>query len=577
MGIRATLLGMHYAALGTDYDGTLAHDGIVDEATIAALEKLRAAQRRLILVTGRELEDLQRVMPRLDLFDRVVAENGALLYRPDTREERTLADPPPPRFVARLREAGVQPLSAGRVIVATWEPNETTVLESIHALGLELQIIFNKGAVMVLPAGIHKGTGLAAALGDLELSAIDCAGVGDAENDNAFLSVCGLSVAVANALPALKESAAIVTEGARGAGVAELIERLLKDDPTDLEPRAARQRVPLAGPADGGEPLFLTPRRDTLLLAGASGGGKSTLALGLLERLGEAGFQYCVIDPEGDYESSLPALALGTPETSPEIHQAMEVLRRPGQSAVINLLALPLADRPRFFAALLPELLVLRARTSRPHFILVDEAHHMLASDLDPVCALLSADLTGFMFITVHPDRLPRQAVESATQLLIVGAAPGEAAAAFCRLRHSPCPPAGLTLEAGQACALRPGDALARKVHVLPATATRRRHLRKYAEGKLGDDKSFYFRGPDGRLNLRAHNLSLFVQLADGVDLETWEHHRRAHDYSRWIETAIKDPTLAEQVAGIERSDVSSEDARRRVREAIEAKYTAPA
>ncbi|MBV8575143.1 MAG: HAD family phosphatase, partial [Acetobacteraceae bacterium] len=266
---------MYYAALATDYDGTVAHDGVVDDDTVAALERLKAAQRKLILVTGRELEDLQRVIPRLDLFDRVVAENGALLYTPSSQQERPLGDPPPPRFIELLRAQKVQPLSVGRVIVATWEPNETIVLEAIRELGLELQIIFNKGAVMVLPAGVNKGTGLAAALADLKLSVLDCVGVGDAENDNAFLAECGISVAVANALPALKETATWTTEGARGAGVAELILHMLSDDLTDLDRIAQRQRVPLAEPLEAGrgEPLYLVPRRQTLLLAGASGGG----------------------------------------------------------------------------------------------------------------------------------------------------------------------------------------------------------------------------------------------------------------------------------------------------------------
>src|SRR5271154_1730406 len=100
---------MHYVALATDYDGTIADDGVVDAPTLAALERLRAGARRLILVTGRQLEDLRRGMPRLDLFDLVVAENGALLYDPANREEQALAEPPPPRFVERLRELGVAP------------------------------------------------------------------------------------------------------------------------------------------------------------------------------------------------------------------------------------------------------------------------------------------------------------------------------------------------------------------------------------------------------------------------------------------------------------------------------------
>src|SRR5688572_24315329 len=132
---------MRYLTLCCDYDGTIAHHGTVDAATIAALERFRAAGRRLVLVTGRELDDLQRVCPRLDLFERIVAENGALLYRPDTGEEKRLGEPPPPEFVAALRDSGVQNVSVGRVIVATWEPHQHQVLAAIRDLGLELQVI----------------------------------------------------------------------------------------------------------------------------------------------------------------------------------------------------------------------------------------------------------------------------------------------------------------------------------------------------------------------------------------------------------------------------------------------------
>src|SRR5687768_17618702 len=147
---------MRYFALATDYDGTLAKDGTVDVATIEALEKLRASGRHLIMVTGRELEDLQSVFERLDIFDWIVAENGALLYDPKNREEFTLAEPIKKEFVAALRRKKVEPISTGRVIVATREPHEMTTLKTIRDMGLELQIIFNKGAVMVLPAGVNK-------------------------------------------------------------------------------------------------------------------------------------------------------------------------------------------------------------------------------------------------------------------------------------------------------------------------------------------------------------------------------------------------------------------------------------
>src|SRR5690242_2307431 len=136
---------MRYLGLACDYDGTVAHHGRVDDQTIAALERVRASGRKLLLVTGRLLDDLMSVFPRVDLFDRVVAENGALLYRPAAKEQKVLGEPPPDAFVDRLRQAGVTPLGRGHVIVATWEPHETTVLAVIRELGLELQVIFNKG------------------------------------------------------------------------------------------------------------------------------------------------------------------------------------------------------------------------------------------------------------------------------------------------------------------------------------------------------------------------------------------------------------------------------------------------
>ena len=225
---------MRHAALATDYDGTLAHHDRVDAPTLDALERFKRAGRRLILVTGRELEELIGVFPRVDVFDRVVAENGALLYRPSTREERTLGPRPPDAFIRAIEARGVGPISVGRVIVATWRPHETAVSEMIEAMGLDLQVILNKRAVMILPTGIDKATGLLAALDELGLAPRDVVGVGDAENDLAFLDACGRAVAVANALPAVKARADLVTAADHGAGVIELIGRLLDETPGPL-------------------------------------------------------------------------------------------------------------------------------------------------------------------------------------------------------------------------------------------------------------------------------------------------------------------------------------------------------
>lgn len=221
---------MHYLALACDYDGTLASDGQVDQQTVVALKRLRESGRRLILVTGRQLDDLLQVFSHIDLFEWVVAENGALLYRPANREERILGDRPPEKFVQVLRDRGVDPIAIGRVIVATWHPHKVTVAKTICDLGLELKVILNKDAVMVLPTNVNKASGLTAALSELSLSPEQVVGVGDAENDQALLDLCGYSVAVANALPAIKKQADFVTTGERGAGVTELIDKLITDD-----------------------------------------------------------------------------------------------------------------------------------------------------------------------------------------------------------------------------------------------------------------------------------------------------------------------------------------------------------
>lgn len=220
---------MHFLALATDYDGTLAHDGRVAPSTLAALEKLRASGRKLLLVTGRVLDDLLQVFPRPELFEWIVLENGALLHCPATRELRLLADPVPALLPEALREHGV-PIGVGRSIVGTVRPHEGTVLQVLRELGIDRQIIFNKRSVMVLPTGVNKASGLRAALDEMKISPHNVAAVGDAENDLPMLKLCACGVAVANAVESVKEQADLITTADHGAGVEELIDELLCDD-----------------------------------------------------------------------------------------------------------------------------------------------------------------------------------------------------------------------------------------------------------------------------------------------------------------------------------------------------------
>jgi HAD superfamily hydrolase (TIGR01484 family) len=233
---------MQYLALATDYDGTLAHDGHVAPKTLAALQRLKESGRKLIMVTGRELPELRETFAELSVFDLVVAENGGLLYWPDGQREQLLAEAPPASFVAGMADRGIKPFSVGRAIVATWQPHESAVLALIQELGLEYQLIFNKGAVMILPSGVNKSTGLAEALKQLEISPEQVVGVGDAENDHAFLDSCAVAVAVANAIDSLKAKCDLVMPGHHGQGVVQLIDRILSDDLASLGPREPRRK-----------------------------------------------------------------------------------------------------------------------------------------------------------------------------------------------------------------------------------------------------------------------------------------------------------------------------------------------
>lgn len=569
----------HFKALATDYDGTVAHDGVMDDETVAALEKLKHSGRKLVMVTGRELPDLLRVCPRLDLFDRVVAENGALLYTPATREQRPLGPPPPAAFVACLEAQGMTPLSVGRVIVATWEPNETAVLKAIRDLGLDLQIIFNKGAVMVLPNGINKASGLGAALEDLGFSAHNIVATGDAENDLAFMRICGCAVAVGNALPAVKEAADLVTEASRGAGVAEAIDVWLDDEARLIEAAIMRHSVVIGTRLDDGTEVRLRPDRGSVLITGISGGGKTTLATAILERLAEADFQLCLFDPEGDY-GAFDAVTFGDADTPVSPEAALDAVRKLGTNVTVNLLGSNVEDRPDLLASLFPAVLDIRAKYGRPHWILVDEAHHMLPRGRDAGDGVNLDAQAPTIFVTVHPDTLATGAVTSVGTVLLIGRESLDLVAVLSRTLDLPCPPLPKRgPEVGEAvwwnCR---GEEAPVLIAVGRPKGDVKRHTRKYAEGTLGEDRSFFFRGPTAALMIRAQNLSMFLQVGDGVDPDTYVFHLKNGDFERWMRTSIKDDDLADEVASVAANEgLALDDARALVRSAVETRYTAPA
>jgi len=567
---------MRYLALVTDYDGTLSSDDRLSEPVVHALERLRVSGRRAILVTVRQLDDLLAVCSCAQLFDLIVAENGAIVYDPASREETRLANPPSKLLVQTLLARGVAPLEIGQVLVATHAPHRATVQDVIWELGLEAQVIGNRGAVMVLPAGINKGTGLGYALRKLGLSRHEVAGIGDAENDHSFLERCECAVAVANAAPSIKRIAAFVTAAESGDGVIELIDELISNDLRRLQGSLPQHSILLGKRADGSA-VQLSPYGHNLLVAGPSGCGKSTLAAGIIERLIEKDYQICIVDPEGDYGTLRDVVALGNPWRAPNVSEVLSILEDPEINLSVNLLGIPLDARPDFFAQLLPSLQAMRARTGRPHWLVVDEAHHMLPDTWGHAAAILPQQLHETILVTVHPDHVARAILAPVDIVLAIGHSPRQTLETFTQATGQACAwPVDLDYRADRIVAWFRGEGPPFAMQAYPGRAERIRHRRKYAEGNLRWH-SFYFRGPDNRHNLKAQNLVVFCQIAQGIDESTWLYHLRRGDYSRWFRHTIKDDSLADETERLERRvDLEPWQTRQMIEELIHPRYTLP-
>ena len=568
---------MRYLALATDYDGTLASHDQVSEVASGALQRLKISGRRVILVTGRRLDDLLAVCTCARLFDLIVAENGGVVYNPLNREQTRLADPPSDHFVKQLQGRGVEPLEIGQVLVATLGQHRRTVQDVIWELGLEAQVIGNRNAVMVLPAGVNKATGLDYALRELGLSRHEVVGVGDAENDHSFLKRCECAVAVANAAASTKEIAAFVTTAENGDGVVELVDELIDNDLARTGGALPQNLILLGNHEDGAE-VHLPPYGHNVLVAGPSGCGKSTLTAGLIERLIEKDYQVCVVDPEGDYGTLRDLVALGNQWRAPSVGEVVSILEDPKISLSVNLLGIPLGDRPAFFAQLIPNLQAMRARTGRPHWLVLDEAHHMLPVTWGHAASVLPLRLHETILVTVHPDHVAPAILAPIDIVVAIGHSPEQTLEKFARATDRTLAwPVGLEYQPDRVVTwFLPGGQPPFSMRSLRGKAERIRHLRKYAEGNLRWN-SFYFRGPDGRHNLKAQNLALFCQIAQGIDEATWVYHLERGDYSRWFRHAIKDDYLAGEAERIERrSDLAPWETRDAIRELVNARYTLP-
>jgi hypothetical protein len=302
------------------------------------------------------------------------------------------------------------------------------------------------------------------------------------------------------------------------------------------------------------------------------------MAGGIIERLIDQHYQTCIVDPEGDYGAVQEVLTLGNENHAVGVTEVLAFLEDPKTNLNINLLGIPLADRPEFFCQLFPNLQAMRTRTGRPHWIILDEAHHMMPPEWVHLRTIMPKTMGEVLLVTVHPWHLSPSILSMVDVVAAVGASPqetlqGVAAATGRSLQW----PQGLSNRKGRAVLWYPdGDAPPFSIRVERGRTERIRHHRKYAVGDMRYF-SFYFRGPDNRHNLKAQNLAIFSQIADGIDEETWMYHLRRGDYSRWFRHSVKDSYLADHAARIEqRADLPPAATRVLIRGLIEARYTLP-
>ena len=433
---------MTFRALACDYDGTLAAHDRLGADVIAALEQARARGIKLILVTGRTFFEIARVCERLDLFDVVVAENGGVLYMPGAAEIRDHGPAPPARLLGALDERAVA-VNAGRVILATTRDREDAVRDALATTGVQMDLVMNRAALMLVPVGISKGSGVRHAMHALKLSPHDVLAIGDAENDLDLFEVCGWTACPGDAVPEVKARVDWVLGGPNGAGVAAAITAS-----KSVLPMAASRRheLVIGWTTDTGAAMSVPDRGINVLIHGDHLSGKSWLAGLFVERLLDRRLSVCVIDPEGDYEvlADLPGVAWTQVRERRDCDAALERFERePAAAVILELSGVSQSDKERLVARTMDGLRRHRRLRGRPHWVVVDEAHYFAAA-VSPGDRWPGLDDKGVCLVTYKSSLLPPATREAIDLFLLARTTVADELAALTRCRAAIDPAAVL-------------------------------------------------------------------------------------------------------------------------------------
>lgn len=554
---------MYRRVLAFDYDGTLAGQGFVPLTLQDKLKDLHSFGCALFLVTGRHYQSIY-LGELAAVFDGIIWENGAVLAPASSTEVYMPFGYVDPNLINALEAAAV-PLEEGLAIAATWAEHEETVLRIVSEQGGDTSVIRNKGAVMIMPPGATKGTGLEKLLKLTGFSPRNLVSFGDAENDISLLRAGEIGVAVADAVPSLKAAADMVTTRPGPEGVLEVLEAYWENEKAPDIPAQHSRWISLGVTVEDQTPFHLPAAQlagHNLGVFGDSGIGKSWVAGLIVEGMHLSGYQVLVIDLEGDYREMniLPRVVAfdGTPETLAAPEVVVTLFAETDLSVVIDMSAYPVALREGYLAEVLHMLGPLRKQKFRPHWILLEEAQQCLSRPENVLIKVLLPLLEqgGCGLVSYRPDLLGHTVLQSLHLCLLQRLTKRVSEQAV--REQFDIPPDVSLAEIPDKHALFDGVHLLR----LPSEARRVehvRHLHKYLDRPLPRHKRFYFRDENGYLALEAGSLSDFNQILTTLPCESIEYHCNRGDFVAWIREALNDAELAEQIRGLHQAHLTGE------------------
>ncbi|OBI63016.1 HAD family hydrolase [Mycobacterium sp. E796] len=516
-----------FKVVAVDFDGTLTSGGNLAPEAVEAIDRARRDGLAMVLVTGRIGAELHAEFPQIaDHVDALVLENGAVVVIDG--QTHALAGPVDQGLDQALATRNV-PYRRGEVLVAVDGEHAATVVEVIGELGMDYQIIRNRSALMVVPAGITKGTGLGALLAKMNLSPHNTVAVGDAENDLSLLNLAEVGAAVANAVSSVRRIADVVLDQPDGAGVAALLNQpYLSGAQRWCPPR----RWVGVGTFDDGATARLPGSQGRILVTGPAASGKSYL-LGLLaEQWILADYCVLVIDPEGDHlqlQQLNQVQVLDGGHRLPEPAEVVNALH-PSSSVVVDLSGLAEPSKSEYVRRLRSTAEAHREQHGFPHWVIYDEAH-LLGGDEEAHWARRG----GYVLCSFAPAALPAHEIDNSDVAITLA-----------------CTDIAADIAARRRATIRFGSGPSRGFNIAERHTAHVRHRHKYADVRLPPERRFYFHTTNGESIAAAASMHDFCSAVRHLDQQALEYHLERGDFSHWLEGTIADKDLAVRVAAWE-------------------------